>query len=64
MSKEYSERLRQVGLVVKAELPQTDFCLMVFSHDKPGFSNYVHNVENKEVVLAALKELVNKLENE
>lgn len=63
MSKEYNDRLKEVGEIIRKELPGTDFTLMVFSHEHAGYSNYVTNVPVEQMI-AAMEELLQKLKAE
>lgn len=60
MSKEYSDKLKEVGEMIRRELPGTAFSLMVFAHDQEGYSNYVTNVP-VEKMTKAMEELLGKI---
>ncbi len=61
MSKDFSDRLKEVAKKVQAELPGIDFSILVFSKSHPGYSNFVTTTDSQEMV-KAMQELIQKVE--
>lgn len=63
MSKQIGgQEMRDLAKNISAEIPGLCFALFVFEKNAPGISNYISNA-NREDMILALKETINRFEN-
>lgn len=55
-------KMRNIGDIIMTEvIPNVAFVLVVCDTENQGFSNYVSNIANKDQIIVALEELLEKM---
>ena len=55
-------KMRDVASIIKKELPNNVFTLLVFNFNKPGISHYISNADRQSMI-KALEETLSALKN-